>query len=1137
MLSSNFSALQSVLNQYEPIENQSLEIEARFGTFVTKDIRGSKKTYFDSKVIFAHFSRLLETLSKSKDNYPYESITSTVEISGDIRKIIYSDSVTWQTKIERLRNIEIPQYDLRISTKIEKNIDEPKSFIPSITRHRKRHSFWINDGSSRIDLTEVTQYKGGPLSVEYEVEVEYVKGDLALFNSAIELVFRLLKGTNIIYTNEVKNKLNREIGQILSGNPNERFIRKNVLVNARNIKRVDLSYGGIVGSKFGSYNVTHKADGLRKMLIIHTTGIWLVYPTSEYNLVVSPKQLDIKLYKVLSGTVFDGELVQLYQKQNSLYYFYVFDCLSYKSTIGNNFGIGIQKQNYTFRKQFVDNTIKYLRNAYIYADVKETIKFDTTDEFFSSVKHLLDKRSTLNYKDDGLIFTPVDQPYNPHSDQFPLYSRTLSKHPDICKWKPPSEMTIDFYIKRLQNGKIDLLVFDLKKGKNVSFKGDQINTLTEDMIDYNNPLIKDQESGTIVEFEWNGSLLVPRKIRFFKGSANTEEVALDNWSNIFHPITEEVLLDKSFKAVFKYHNFIKRSLFKEIKNSVSLLDLGSGRGGDVVSWANINKNIKVVAVEPNSDNRKELQSRVDNSRIKGNVEILDAIGEDSEAIRSAVIETIPGKKVDAISIMLSLSFFWKSDSHLDSLVQTIISNIKSGGVIIFLTIDGDTEEELLEPALHPNLWRDHIDINDVKIKLYPKNDPPFGRPSDFIIPGENIVGNQREYIVRLNDLTIRLEKYGFKLEKVRRASSNSFMVPENNLLSSLYSYGHFKHDGKTELPETPSESEIVKPVIKTVHKEPVIKTVHKEPVIKTVPKEPEVIVNPERLLHWLPVHHVDNYGNYVNGHAKGDDVVEKLKCDWCHDINLVRIATIGDGSCFFHAILKAIYSPYQENSNAMYRLKLVSELRRDLAAYLSHENPRYPEFSYYETSGNGTIPIIALQEFINEDLIEVIFKGVDFSLLGLQSLLNSFNTIGDELYSYVADVLDIDIYILRATSENLYPHLVAINAGFERNSVVILANESHYELVGVETDMGIQTLFKPNSELLHSITKSFKGHADLADQFNMQPLDPTGNFAHEVNVIVSQPDQDLTIESMEAKLREQLPANDPLVHLYQKSFN
>ena len=62
-------------------------------------------------------------------------------------------------------------------------------------------------------------------------------------------------------------------------------------------------------------------------------------------------------------------------------------------------------------------------------------------------------------------------------------------------------------------------------------------------------------------------------------------------------------------------------------------------------------------------------------------------GEDFVTISNAVKEFIPGGKVDAVSLMLSLSFFWQSNETLNSLVNTIISVLKPGGKIIFLTIN------------------------------------------------------------------------------------------------------------------------------------------------------------------------------------------------------------------------------------------------------------------------------------------------------------------------------------------------------------------------------------------------------------------------------------------------------------------
>ena len=73
----------------------------------------------------------------------------------------------------------------------------------------------------------------------------------------------------------------------------------------------------------------------------------------------------------------------------------------------------------------------------------------------------------------------------------------------------------------------------------------------------------------------------------------------------------------------------------------------------------------------------------------------------------------------------------------------------------------------------------------------------------------------------------------------------------------------------------------------------------------------------------------------------GDDQTELLQqCAWCK--NLVRIATIGDGSCFFHAALKAGDPEYQINNSYKFRTHKAYMLRRDLAYLLTLTDPRYP---------------------------------------------------------------------------------------------------------------------------------------------------------------------------------------------------
>jgi hypothetical protein len=254
-------------------------------------------------------------------------------------------------------------------------------------------------------------------------------------------------------------------------------------------------------------------------------------------------------------------------------------------------------------------------------------------------------------------------------------------------------------------------------------------------------------------------------------------------------------------------------------------------------------------------------------------------------------------------------------------------------------------------------------------------------------------------------------------------------------------------------------------------------------------------------LHWLSVSYETSRGNIVKGAAKNDDTYEPLKCTW-YD-NLVRISAIGDGSCFIHAILKAFYKPYQENNNAEYRLGMAEDIRRDLAVELDNENPEYPNHTYWETVGKGSFPSFLMQEIKDED--EIGRGGIDYSLVGLQRLFNSYTALGNEVYEYISDIMNIDIYILRATKDDLYNHIHTRKPGNIRNAIVIIGNKYHYEVLAVNKEEGFQTLFYPGDPFIEALSKLFIGDGGFNDILNPQIYDPDETFIN--NFIITFTDE------------------------------
>ena len=1178
---------------------QSFELEAKFGSYAPgPDIK------FNSNVPYVYFERLLNTIKQRPSVTERTTEVSTVSSGArtmvgrtghNIRRIVTTiigndspEQVVWQRKTN-IENFEIRDYDVRISANLEETIEAPANFVAENIRERTRHSFTLGISLMRLDLTEVIMTSADKVArPTYEVELEFLGtiDDLPFFEQEVEVIFKLLRDTELLYTTSMKDQVIADINTVLGGT-NPTNIDRNVLVEARNLKKRDLVYGGIVGNEQvkepavlvrpprvnrrtggTSYVVTYKADGLRKMLVVHRTGIWLIYPPFEFNLVIDAQRATVQvanLMKSFHGTVLDGELVLPSVPKPTAYYYLAFDCLSSpvpnpRSRTADDKLIpsrGIQSRSYPDRKAIVDGIAGVLRNSSIIVDAKETHELETSEQFFTIVTNMLNRRDTLDYQEDGLIFTPVDAIYNPQSQLYPsgerrpLNERRLTDIPDVAKLKKTKDITIDFVIKWLDGNRIELMSYDGKAL--VPFRGSDINPVTPDMVDSTSPILYPNgvplPSGSVVEYEWAGELLRPRKWRPDKQHGNSLEVALDDWDDIMNPITYEFVMGQTLGMAYEYHKRIKRVLYDSLTivdgkhRGVNILDIGSGRGGGVARWKRLRRGPTtgfVVAVEPNADNREDLEERIATFELTDRVRVVPTGGEDTVAITQAVRQFIPSGKVDVVTLMLSMSFFWATGSHLAALIRTIRTNLKPGGTIVFLTIDGDTVEQLFEPAFSNQKTTDKR-IAEAELHLYNRPQPPYGRALDINLPG-TIVGAQREYLVHLNDFTSRLATYGFELQEVHRAEGERLLSEPNKLYSSLFSFGTYSNvdsrlliaDQATttvvinealtpvenltpdtnnsavmDYPVVPPISPVrtmatIAPIVEPVTTSPTTRPITPlttptvaQPVVRLVP--PTLVLSPpnklqidRNQLRWLSVAHTGRGGFVVKGPAIGDDTYAPLRASW-HN-KLVRIATIGDGNCFIHAVLKAFYRKYQNNNDAGYRVDVSSMLRRDLASMLSSENPAYPGRSYWMTAAYGAFPRMTMQQIVDEELVRDV--NLDYSMNGLQRLFNSTVQLGDEVYSYVADVLGIDIYILRATTEDLYPHLHTYRLGRNRPAIVIVGNAFHYEVVALDTPEGFQTTFMPGDPFITHLTALFIGDRDLADIYNTRLFDPDAEFVN-----------------------------------------
>lgn len=170
-------------------------------------------------------------------------------------------------------------------------------------------------------------------------------------------------------------------------------------------------------------------------------------------------------------------------------------------------------------------------------------------------------------------------------------------------------------------------------------------------------------------------------------------------------------------------------------------------------------------------------------------------------------------------------------------------------------------------------------------------------------------------------------------------------------------------------------------------------------------------------------------------------------------VKLIKVGTIGDGSCLLHAIVQAI-SPFYSNLDDTEKMRLIRNVRKDLSNILD-ESRGDKDSTWYD--------------FLSRGQLEEISTSVpEASKKHMKKILDSNSWLSYQYIELLSEIFEIDIYIIDYSTNSLY------NLGDDellyknRDSIIIgYIPNCHFETLAVSTDEGEKkTYFSPSSDII-----------------------------------------------------------------------
>lgn len=680
---------------------------------------------------------------------------------------------------------------------------------------------------------------------------------------------------------------------------------------------------------------------------------------------------------------------------------HAFDCPVWKG-INNTIKSHDERIKPLYDETFA-NTLNSLLRAHGYFFEVKTFFYkgpqNMIEDLKAAVRYMYNRYGKdVEEANDGLIMTPVGT-YKTRENKVRVkayYDRTFP----AFKWKFPNTVSIDFKLQEKERykdqNKINHKVFTLlvrdegntlipfrsfSRGKmfypptvidigegSESFNllqtgqvvelgfNDQTNSFTVfririDKVDPNTRVVaEDTFVDMVVKFTLDKLSMLVNQAVFEAGYGSIVQKISQSKAESLKPVVAGVDCTKGMEEYRKFNNKIKGNIINKWCRNKRVLDLGTGKFGDIHKYRAANIEF-LWAVEPNSKHINDpggfmTRLKMQPEDFRNKVELIETGAQDRKLITESMMKTLDQAKArkivlesslaNVVTAFYSATFFFQTDEMLESVVQTVANNLETDGYFVGTVMDGDNVYEKLKEK------NGRINSNCFYIQQYYESTKPFGTGLEIGINLGNtptVQGEQREWLVFWEVFKNKLASYNivpvetlflndFKLSKMlgdkEIETDIERLSQDNKDLNSLYRYFAFKKVGTDA---TTRRTEREKAALET------------------------------RIKNSLPpISEIDEM------------VSEQILDPVVYQEKLYRVGVIGDGSCLYHSILYCLIPSRYTSLSIGDRKELAATLRNSLADALTLE--------MFASLADGAVESVGITPYLLTELTNALYTGV-----------------------------------------------------------------------------------------------------------------------------------------------------------------